>query len=405
MLILDDIHLLYSQRQSITHQEYLKLLLQHIHSLQYQDGNFINEVCTHLKEQLVLYAKSHSIVYNSSDIITKDELQNKQIWYVNGLNAAISQTGGSTTGERFQYLRWADTYLNIEGDIHYKAILQEFGLDRPINILYLMLDQLDDRKNDTLVRVYKTQNVLISHGMKQHATIHEVIKNRLYYTNYFEFYREIIKYTSENSIDVILAPSYIIESLAWNIKQLNYTNKLCKLLSNTGSKANNKTMNSLIGNGNIDNWCDHMRCWDGGVTFFTCRHHTAHLLDGLSWAYTNQNRLISYDFYSLPAPFVNYWNGDFATIDEEYQKCKCGRSYRPFVIHNTRSIALNNINSNYIQNIIKMAKDTTIKRMEGSNHFLRLFTELPLSIEERNRIRKALPNFEINFIIEESLDG
>lgn len=409
MLILDDIYLLHKRRESLSYPEYLKLLLKHIHQLQYQDGAFITEVCDYLKEQLITHARTHSPIYKSRrKAIDKSELQNKKPWYVSGWNAAASQTGGSTTGERFQYLRWADVYLNIEGDIHYKAILQEFGLERPINILYLMLDRLDDRQNDTLARVYTTQNVLISHGMRQHATIHEIVRNRLYYTDYFGFYERILQYISENDIDIILAPGYTIEALAWNTRRLCHTAPICKLLSNTGSKVNRQTLDLLTKRGNIENWCDHMRCWDGGVTFFTCKHHTTHLLDGLAWAYADpKQRLLSYDFYSLPAPFVNYWNGDFATVGKEYQKCKCGRSYRPFTIDRTRTIALNSINSSHIRNVMQTMPElaTRIKRNEGSAHFMRLFTESAFSAEDRQRIRKALPNFEINFIVEEKLDG
>jgi hypothetical protein len=345
MLILDDIYYLHRQRNSLTYPLYLQHLLKHTQELQYQDGSFIIEFCAYLKEQITTYAKINSPVYKRRNrIISKDDLVNKKNWYVPGWAAAASQTGGSTTGNRFHYLRWSDVYFPIEGDNHYRSILQEFQLDRPIHVLYLMLDQLDDRQTDTFTRVYNTQNILISHGMRQLSTVHDVIKNRLYYNDYFGFYEKLLNYLSNNDIDVILAPGWIITALAWNIKRLNHTAPICKLLSNTGAKVSINDLNFLLQNRNIENWCDHMRCWDGGVTFFTCRHHTAHLLDGLAWAYSDKKgRLISYDFYSLPSPFVNYWNGDHSTIGTEYKRCKCGRSYREFSIDRTRTVAINGV--------------------------------------------------------------
>lgn len=405
MLLLDDALLLYHNRNSHSLPDYLKHHLKHIHNLQYQDGSDIKTICDYLNCELIKYAKTNSKIYRTHNgPIDKSHLVDKNSWYVDGVQAHTATTSGSITGNKFHYTRWATHYNQIEGDLHYKAILKEFKLDRPISILYLMLDLTEDRHSDTLTKVYHTNNILISHGQGQSATIHEVIRNRTYYNDYFGFYETIFKYCTDNSIDVILTPGQTIAALAWNARRLRHTAPICNLLSNTGDKVHPSDLDSLTKNGVISNWCDHMRCWDGGITFMTCIHHTRHLIDGLAWAISDaHNRLISTDFYSLSSPFVNYWNGDYGRIDAEFQKCKCGRSYREFEITRTRSVVMADVHNHEVrEQIMKTSVDVSgIKRAERAGSFLRIFTNRSYSGEERKQIRSTLPALEINFITEE----
>lgn len=401
MLILDDARSLYQRRNELSYPQYLRELLKHIHELQYQDGTFIYEFCQNLSQQLHHHAKQ-SPAYESDKIRDRTDLQDKEKWYLKGWTSAASNTSGSTTGQRFHYLRWADIYIPIESEIHYRAILKEYNLDRPINILYFMLDQFEDRNTDNLIRNYTTSNALISHGMRQNAHIHEVIRNRNYFNNYFQFYENLITYLSSIEIDVILAPGSLITELTNNIKRLHHTAPICKLLSSTGTKTNLKDVTYLKDNGIIGNWCDHMRCWDGGVTFFTCPYHTNHLLDGLSWAWSDEGRLVSNDFYSLPSPFYKYWNGDYASIGTEFKRCKCGRSYREFKFDRLRTYAVNGMTNKDIRIAMDPLSDIfpNITRINHWNNFIRFFTPAPLHTEHRERIRKVLPTFEINFVTE-----
>jgi hypothetical protein len=404
MLLLDDALLLYRNRNHHSLSEYLKHHLKHVHNLQYQNSIDIRTICEHLNQQLLEYANTYSPVYKThKGIIDKSRLMNKSDWYVKNIPAHAATTGGSTTGDRFHYTRWATHYNEIEGDLHYKAILKEFKLEKPINILYLMLDLTEDRNSDTLTKVYHTSNILISHGQGPSATIHEVIRNRTYYNDYFGFYEAIFKYCTDNSIDVILAPGQVISALAWNSRRLHHTAPICNLLSNTGNKVHRSDLDSLVQNGVISNWCDHMRCWDGGITFMTCIHHTYHLIDGLAWVTSDNNKLISTDYYSLSSPFINYWNGDHGKIANSFQKCKCGRSYREFEITRTRSVVMADVHSHEVRNqILKTSVDASgIKRAEHVGSFLRIFTTRPYSGEERKQIRSILPALEINFITEE----
>lgn len=385
-------------------ENYLNIHINKVNQFQYDTPQNIIDICQYLNLELKQFAIRNSIVYkNHCGIISKEQLLNKEKWYTKKYQADNATTGGSTTGSPFQYLRWATHFPKIERDLHYKLILQEFGLDNKINVLYLMLDQIDDKTTTKFVRNYTTDNILISHGKHKEAHIHDVIKNKLYYNNYYEFYERLFNYAHNNSIDVILCPGQIVKAMAWNARRLKWIKPLCKLLSNTGEKVDLNDLNYLKNNGLIDNWCDHMRCWDGGITFFTCAYHTYHLLDGLSWVTSDNNKLISTDYYSLPSPFVNYWNGDYGTVEKNYQKCDCGRYYRHFDISRVRSTQLSGVASYDIKNKITESEIeiTNIKRVEATHNFIRIFTIKPYSSNDRMKVRKLLPKFEINFITEE----
>lgn len=405
MLLLDDPLLLYRFRKDYSLTNYLREHLRHVHSLQYTSAEQITATCRYLSRELTKYAQKNSPVYAThKGVIDKSHFLNKSDWYVDGFQAHAATTGGSTSGNRFLYNRWATHYNQIESETHYRAVLEEFGIDRPAQILYLMLDRTDDRNNNTLINTYHTDNILISHGQGKQATVHEVIKNRLYYHDYLGFYEAIFRYLSEHAIDVILAPGQVISAMAWNARRLRQASPICRLLSNTGSKVKQADLDSLESLGVVPYWCDHMRCWDGGITFMTCQYKTAHLIDGLAWAHSDKKeRLISDDYYSLPSPFVNYWNGDYGVIANEYKKCRCGRYYRDFRINRTRSVVMAGVTNHEVRNeILKTTVDTSnIIRAEYSGTFLRLFTSHSYSSNERQQIRLALPHLEINFITEE----
>ncbi len=404
MLLLNDIMNLYRNRASFDYPTFLQKFVNHAHLLQYYTPTFIKEICQYLNTEITTFAQQNCPIYQSqSGVITKSELSDSALWYVNKWPTMLTSTSGSTTGERFSYKIWTETYNKIECDSHYKLILQEFKLNKPLQILYLMLDNAKNR-NTELIKITKNNNIIMSHGQGLHATIHEVTQNQLYFDNYQLFYKEILDYLTNCNIDIILAPGNVIASLTWAVKHFQHTKPICQLLSNTGEKVDRSHLEYLRNNGIINNWCDHMRCWDGGVTFFTCQYNTYHLLDGLAWAYSDANRLISYDYFSLPSPFVNYWNGDYATIEEKYQQCKCGRYYRKFVIDRTRTTTINDMPNTRIRESLENSPiSSNIKRAEASGSFLRLFTTCTITPQRQRSLRKKLPEFTIDFI--EESDG
>lgn len=396
-MLLNDIRQLFKNKKD--HISFLKQYSDIANSLMYHDEDFIREVTNYLTIQIVKHAQLSDTYKTYHGIITKAELTNKNKWYLENYDSFENSTSGST-GTPFRYKIWKDTYNKIECNNHYKTINDEFNLNGPVKILYLHADT--NRPNTSeLVEIYRTQNPLVSHGFRHQAEIHSALLNKTFYTNYNKYYEELIDYIIKNNIDIIHTQNNNIISLAWQIKRLGIKNRICKLISNTGSKLDiSKTM-ELQNNGNIDAWCDHMRCWDGGVTFFTCKYNIYHLLDSLSWAYTNDYKLISYDYFSLPSPFINYWNGDYAEINDEYKRCKCGRAYREFNIGRTRSkitqiSEISSIQSTLINNNLTNG----LKRIEITFGFMRIFTKYFIPNDQRQNIRRIFPEVSIQFIEE-----
>jgi hypothetical protein len=69
---------------------------------------------------------------------------------------------------------------------------------------------------------------------------------------------------------------------------------------------------------------DYMRCWDGGVTFFTCRHGNRHWIEMFSdFSVNHLDQLVATDLFNCVQPFQNYWNGDLLTWEPK-GRCRCG---------------------------------------------------------------------------------
>ncbi len=64
-----------------------------------------------------------------------------------------------------------------------------------------------------------------------------------------------------------------------------------------------------------------MRCWDGGLSFFSCPYNRLHVYDELCFV-EKTDKLISTDFFNYCHPFIKYHNGDDGILDEGL--CKCG---------------------------------------------------------------------------------
>lgn len=398
MLLCDDIHQLFKNKTD--HISFLKKYAGIANTLMYQSEGFIKEVVKYLSDEITIHSQK-SQIYHGKKIITKKELLDKDKWYL-PYNSFENETSGST-GKPFKYKIWHDIYDKIECESHYKTISEEFSINGPAKILYLQHDIIKPNSSE-LISTYVTQNPLISHGLRRQAEIHSVIINKTFYNNYYKYYEELIDYIINNNIDIIHTQSNTIASLAWNIKRLRRKEKLCRLLSNTGSKLNRTDTTWLQQNGNIEAWCDHMRCWDGGATFFTCTNNTYHLLDGLAWSYSEDYKLISTDYFSLPSPFVNYWNGDYADISDAYERCKCGRAFRRFEMGRARSKITQVSEVSEIQSTLT---DNNLldglKRVEVIQKFIRIFTKYSLPHDQKQSIKNIFPGTHLQFTVEEDI--
>jgi len=68
---------------------------------------------------------------------------------------------------------------------------------------------------------------------------------------------------------------------------------------------------------------DKMRCWDGGLSFYTCRAERKHINDELCYVYHGSTgHVLSTDFYNTCTPFIKYANYDRGVIKEGL--CDCG---------------------------------------------------------------------------------
>lgn len=365
--------------------------------LLYEDEEIVRETTSLLNKNIDLWAHQKSCVYadNFNEILIKEKLLDKQNWYVDDLieESTSMSTSGSTTGLPFSYLRWNPFFYLIEATNHYDLILDEFKIDENPSILYLFDNNY---KFEDLLLESNTKNIIKNHGIKRNSKIYVV--NTLKYKNDEEtLFKKLFKYFKKNHIDVILTTGPHINSLCYYIKKFKYKYKICNLISNTNEFLLSKDANFILENKYADNICDHMRCWDGGASFFTCSHKNYHLLDNLSWCEEKENKLISTDYFSFPSPFVNYWNGDYCQIRNTYKRCECGRLYREFKFIENRPFSLKGICFKEIQDEIKKININSIKQVKCDTNQIAIVSTKELSSQEKEQISKINSKFQFIF--------
>ena len=157
----------------------------------------------------------------------------------------------------------------------------------------------------------------------------------------------------------------------------------------------------FLDNGYFDDACDHMRCWDGGATFYTCKHRNYHLMDNLAWVEEVDGRMICTDYFNLASPFVRYWNGDYCKIGKEYRRCECGRLYREFEFMQSRPFSLKGVCMKEIKDGLKVLGIPGIKEVRCSQSHLDVVSVVPISQEDRLKIASLSDKFPFRFLTEE----
>jgi len=369
-------------------------------SLLYEDENIVRETIEILKKNITLWSKKLSKVYsNDLPIFDKNNLGDKNNWYVKELlhESANMATSGSTTGLPFAYLRWEPFLYNIEAENHYDLILDEFEIKQSPDILYFFNTSMYDANTPVTVRS-DSKNFMEHHGLKRKATTHYV-NFKMFIDDKDNFLNLLLSHLVDNDIDVILAPGPAINSLCNYMRKNLISFELCNLLSNTNEKILHEDILFLFEN-RVKNICDHMRCWDGGASFFTCKDHTYHLMDNLSWCEEIEEKLVSTDYFSLPSPFVRYWNGDYCKIENEYKRCECGRLYREFEFLENRPFSLKGVCFKDIKEKIGSMNIDQIKQVRcGLNTIDVVVSEKISSFLERE-ISKVSDKFDFRFIVE-----
>ena len=376
-------------------------------TLLYQDEATLRYYQAVLQKNIVSWALEHSNVYKTlyepDRIFTKDDLLDKDEWYVPHLkkSSGISSTSGSSTGDPFSYSIYNRYSRFLIDDQHWSLILKEFGLhDHHIKITVLYYFK------DTLSVFTDNEFVISDHAVsKQFQYNHGSKDCSIDYVNFKDFgddawYNKLFDYLSDTDIDVIISTGPVVNQLCEEIRKRNYSKKLCYLLSHSNEFPLQRDFKFLKENKLIDYHCDHMRCWDGGATFFTCKFGTYHLLDNITYHRSVDDKLVTTDYFSLAAPFVNYWNGDLCTIQDQYLRCECGRLYRPFKMLQNRPFALKGSTklTSIKQQISQMSFKADLVQIQFENLSVRISSSRELEIFEKEELQGVLNEYTILYM-------
>jgi hypothetical protein len=367
--------------------------------LMYEDEELIRETTSLLKRNVECWAKHNSPVYKDvSEIRSKHDLMDKSSWYVASKTAESQPmaTSGSTSGAPFSYLRWEPFLYFIEATNHYDLIMDEFMVKENPDVLYFFNTSRYDASLAITSRS-DSDNFMEHHGIKRKANVHYV-NFGMFQSDKERFFRELIDYFSEKSIDVVFGPGPSVNSMCHYIRQFGIKKRLFGLLSNSNEKLMAEDASFLL-DGYVDDICDHMRCWDGGATFFTCRHKNYHLLDNLSWCEDVDGKLVSTDYFSFPSPFVRYWNGDFCRISDTYERCECGRLYRDFEFLENRPFSLKGRSILEIKAIMDSLRIRNIKQVRCSAESVEVVSYSPIQ-EDHKQILRSKFRFNFKFTVE-----
>jgi DNA-directed RNA polymerase subunit N (RpoN/RPB10) len=371
------------------------------------DPDTIRSVSKKMRLNLIDWAKLNCGVYKDYDeskIYSRADLLQKQDWYVSSLedDSYKCHTSGSTTGDPFNYLVWKKYHNLIEDNNEYGMILDEFGIPKnDIKILVLMkiaANPIPPKGSFSMTNYGHTSHAL--HGHKTN-TCHSIFLDFSYYQeNVEKWHDDLIEFFQQHTdIDVIMSNGPIINIMLNFFRKRNFTQKLCKLLSHTTEFPRYEDFQYLKDNGYIDSYCDNMRCWDGGATFFSCKYETYHLMDNLSWTECVDNKLISTDYFSFPSPFIRYWNGDLCEIKDEYQLCACGRWYRPFKMLQNRPFALKGPTklTQIKEQIAKLSFKHNINQVQFDGLIVNVYLNKNIGQEGVNKIKEILKDYKVTF--------
>lgn len=265
------------------------------------------------------------------EIIEKKHLEDKEKWYVKDVldESRVIQTDETTAESTFEHMLWTPVINKIESDLYYDLILDEFEVSSNPHILYFMPHSYKKNENFIFSEGCKSEFNFVNHGCKRNPVIHYV-NFELYIQKEQEFFLFLFEYLKQNKIDVLYTSYLQIKKMCDYMIKFRFKEKVGYLLSYTGSQMV-EYAHFLSENNYFEYICNHMRCWDGGGSFFTCKYKNYHLMDNLAWCEQGpNNEFICTDYFNLASPFVRYWNGDYCRIDNEYKRCQCGRLYRKF---------------------------------------------------------------------------
>lgn len=367
--------------------------------LMYEDEDLVRETTSLLRRNISLWAEANSPAYRGREgVVSKADLLDKSSWYVDSVSSESQPmaTSGSTTGSPFSYLRWEPFLYPIEAENHYDLIMDEFDIRPDPEVLYFFKTSRSD-PSKALTASSESDNFMEHHGLKRRARVHYVNFD-MFHADKDSFFELFFEHISNNPMDVIFAPGPSINAMCHQARRVGFDSRICRLLSNSNEKIMAEDAAFLL-DGRVGDICDHMRCWDGGASFFTCRDRNYHLLDNLSWCEEEEGRLVSTDYFSLPSPFVRYWNGDFCRITDRYERCECGRLYRDFEFLENRPFSLKGRSMLEIKATLDSLKIRNIKQIRCSAESIEVVSYSPLQ-EAHKQILRGRHRFNFSFTVE-----
>lgn len=323
------------------YKEYICTNVMHTHP------DMIIKVRQKMIEGIAEYAQNYSTVYKTNyidAIYSRQQLSKKEDWLCQNIDSnriIYHNTSGSTTGEPFSYYGDQKYFDFIQRTSEFDLILKEYHLyGKPLKILNLFKHPYNPKPTSFYLETHNySDSKFHTYGASDTTT---------YFVNWNGYmdqpdvwHSQLLDLLSTTTFDIVLAGGPVVNILCRYIKKHNFKHYFAYLVSHTTEFPRINDFQFLKDNKNITHYCDHMRCYDGGANFFTCKYGTYHLNDHLSWVYEGpDHKMISTDYFNIVSPFINYWNGDLCTIENDYKLCDCGRYYRPFQMLENRPFAL-----------------------------------------------------------------
>jgi hypothetical protein len=361
------------------------------------DETLFLEVVSLLRKNIEMWSHEYSEPYlKYKPFYCKEDLEDKRSWYVSLSedDSVDTHTSGSSTGFHFTYRRMKSTFELIEWDNHYDMLLDEFSIRSNPNVLYFFPNYFKKIENQPIFLNSEPQPYLNSHGRSRKSIVHYANFD-MYKSNPLEFFKALFDHISKNDIDVFFSSGPQINSLCYYIKKLGFNRRIGKLLSQTNEMLLQDDAKFLFGY--FDGICDHMRCWDGGASFFTCRFGNYHLMDNLSWCDELDGKIISTDYFNFSSPFIRYWNGDMCQISKKFSRCECGRLFREFEFLENRPFSLGGVCLGELRNKMMSLGIKGIKQVKCYVDSINIVSSRELSRDEKNSISDLEPSFFFKF--------
>lgn len=368
----------------------------------YESKSSVSEVLELVKKNIENWALANSTVYlKSKDFYSKEDLEDKLSWYVPKLEdeSFDSYTSGSTTGFHFIYRKMKSSFEKIEWDNHYDMVLDEFSIKTRPNILYFFPEHFEKNENDVLFCEKTPQPYLNSHGRSRNSIVHYANFD-IYKLDPLYFFSNLFEYLSKNTIDVFFSSGPSVNSMCHYIRKLGYKNKISYLLSQTNELMIQEDARFLLENNYFDGICDHMRCWDGGASFFTCKFGNYHIMDNLSWCEEIEGKLISTDYFNFASPFIKYWNGDICSLSNNFSRCDCGRLFREFEFLENRPFSIGGVSLEDLRIKMNELNFDCISQIRCYEDSINIVTNRNLLDYEKNKIELLEPKFNFIFSVE-----